>query len=149
TLIVYVSSYNRSSFRFSFFCKRYGKGLPIRASPFASRPQEPGKSTCHAGSGAGARWSVAPAGAFLTWRAPALWAAWTFVGWQDTRALPFPGAPDRVCDTVAEFEHAAARGRRSLVDVELQARPDADMLERLGEYAFMLRRERRHGPGEE
>jgi len=31
--------------------------------------------------------------------------------------------------------------------VEVQAKPDADMLERLGEYAFRLRRELRYGPG--
>jgi hypothetical protein len=86
--------------------------------------------------------------AFFTWRAPALWAAWKFVRWQDTRTLPFPGAPDRVCDTVAEFEQATTPRRRCLVDVEVQARPDPDMLERLGEYALILRRERRHGPAE-
>jgi hypothetical protein len=85
--------------------------------------------------------------AFLTWRAPALWAAWKFVRWQDTRSLPFPGAPDRVCDTVAEFEYATDPRRRCLVDAEVQAKPDTDMLERVGEYAFILRRERRHGPG--
>ena len=43
--------------------------------------------------------------AFFTWRAPSLWRTWKFVRWQDTRTLPFPGEPDRVCDTVAEFEH--------------------------------------------
>ena len=76
-----------------------------------------------------------------------MWAAWKFVRWQDTRTLPFPGAPDRVCDTVAEFEHTSDPRRRCLVDVEVQAAPDADMLERLGEFALTLRRERRHGPG--
>jgi hypothetical protein len=85
--------------------------------------------------------------AFFTWRAPALWLAWKFVRWQDTRTLPFPGEPDRVCDTVAELEHRTDRQRRCLVDVEVQAQPDADMLERLGEYALRLRRELRHAPG--
>ena len=86
--------------------------------------------------------------AFFTWWAPTLWAAWQFRRWVDTRTLPFPGAPDRVCDTVAEFEHATDPRRRCLVDVEVQAEPDADMLERLGDYAFILRRERRYGTGE-
>jgi hypothetical protein len=85
--------------------------------------------------------------AFFTWRAPALWAAWKFLRWQDTRNLPFPGERDRVCDTVAEFEQVTPPRRRCLVDVEVQAEPDGDMLERLGEYVFTLRRERRHGPG--
>jgi hypothetical protein len=74
-----------------------------------------------------------------------LWGAWKFARWQDTRTLPFPGEPDRVCDTVAEFEHRADPRRRCLVDVEVQAKPDADMLERLGEYVFRLRRELRFG----
>jgi hypothetical protein len=85
--------------------------------------------------------------AFFTWRAPQLWAAWKLVRWQDTRTLPFPGEPDRVCDTVAEFEHKTDPRCRCLVDVEVQAEPDADMLERLGEYTFRLRRELRYGPG--
>jgi hypothetical protein len=84
--------------------------------------------------------------AFFTWRAPALWVAWKLVRWQDTRTLPFPGEPDRVCDTVAEFQHRAEPQRRCLLDVEVQARPDADILERLGEYALRLRRELHYGP---
>lgn len=85
--------------------------------------------------------------AFFTWRAPPLWAAWKWVGWRDTRTVPFPGEPDRVCDTVAEFEQRTDPRRRCLLDVELQARPETDMLERLGEYALRLRRELRYGPG--
>lgn len=85
--------------------------------------------------------------AFFTWRAPPLCLAWKFVRWRDTRTLPFPGEPDRVCDTVAEFEHVLDPRRRCLVNVEVQAKPDADMLERLGEYAFRLRRELRYAPG--
>ena len=46
--------------------------------------------------------------AFFTWRAPPLWRAWKFLRWQDTRTLPFPGEPDRICDTAAEFEHEKA-----------------------------------------
>ena len=85
--------------------------------------------------------------AFFRWRAPRLWLAWRFIRWQDTRTLPFPGEPERICDTVAEFEDRTDPQRRCLVDVEVQAKPDADMLERLGEYAFRLRRELRHGTG--
>jgi hypothetical protein len=85
--------------------------------------------------------------AFFSWRAPALWTTWRFVGWQDTPTLPFPGEPDRMCDTVAAFAYPSDPHGRCLVDVEVQAEPDGDMLERLGEYAFSLRRERRHGRG--
>lgn len=85
--------------------------------------------------------------AFFNWRAPPLWAAWKWLRWLDTRTRPFPGEPDRVCDTLAEFEHRAEPQRRCLVDVEVQSEPDADMLERLGEYALRLRREVRYGPG--
>jgi hypothetical protein len=48
---------------------------------------------------------------------------------------------------VAEFEQKTNPGHRCLVDVEVQAKPDSDLLERLGEYALRLRRELRHGPG--
>ena len=34
-----------------------------------------------------------------------------------------------------------------LLDIEAQSYPDVDMLERQGEYAFRLRRERRYGRG--
>jgi hypothetical protein len=53
--------------------------------------------------------------AFFTWRAPSLWRTWKFVRWQDTRTLPFPGEPDRVCDTVAEFENPKDSKRLCLV----------------------------------
>jgi hypothetical protein len=87
-------------------------------------------------------------GAFFTWRASALGRRWTFGGWLDTRGIAFPGEPDRTCDTVAEFISRDDPQRRAVVDVEFEAEPDADMLERLGEYAFRLRRERRYGPGQ-
>jgi hypothetical protein len=58
--------------------------------------------------------------AFFTWRAPPLWLAWKFLRWQDTRTLPFTGEPDRVCDTVAEFEYQADPRQRCLVDVEVR-----------------------------
>ena len=86
--------------------------------------------------------------AFFAWRAPQLWSRWSFVDWLDTRGIAFPGEPDRVCDTVAEFVSRGDPQHRSVVNAEVQAEPDGDMLERLGEYAFRLRRERRYGPGQ-
>jgi hypothetical protein len=63
-------------------------------------------------------------------------------------SIAFPGEPDRVCDTVAEFAAPDGAGPRRLLDVECQSEPDPEMLERLGEYALRLRREVRHGPGQ-
>src|ERR1700683_424538 len=70
--------------------------------------------------------------------------AWEQNGWIDTSTLVFPGEPERICDTVAEFVHRTERNRRLLMDVEVQPRPDPDMLDRMGEYGFRLRRERRY-----
>jgi hypothetical protein len=73
--------------------------------------------------------------------------AWEWRGWIDTSTLVFPGEPERICDTVAEFVHRTDRNRRLLLDTEVQPRPDPDMLDRMGEYGFRLRRERRYGRG--
>lgn len=87
-----------------------------------------------------------PAG-FFAWRVPRFAARFEFLGWLDVSTIAFPGEPDRVCDTVAEFELRDG-GSRRLMDVECQTEPDGDMLERLGEYGLRLRREKRHGPGQ-
>jgi hypothetical protein len=52
----------------------------------------------------GAKYTIKdePAG-FFAWRLPRFFAAFAFAGWSDTTTLAFPGEPDRVCDTVAEF----------------------------------------------
>lgn len=85
--------------------------------------------------------------AFFRWVAPRLWENWRFQDWIDASSIAFPGEPDRVCDTVAEFVHRTHRRRRVLVEVEFQAQPHPDMLERLAEYAWRLRREFRLGRG--
>jgi hypothetical protein len=85
---------------------------------------------------------------FFAWRLPQFTAQFTFRGWLDVGAIAFPGEPDRVCDTVAEFEPRDGVGARRILDVECQSEPDPDMLERLGEYTLRLRREVRHGVGQ-
>jgi hypothetical protein len=82
--------------------------------------------------------------AFFGWIAPEWTNHWRFRDWIDTSSIVFPGEPDRVCDTVAEFTQ---RRRRVLVEVEFQSQPHSDMLERLAEYAWRLRRELRFGRG--
>jgi hypothetical protein len=86
--------------------------------------------------------------AFFAWQVPGLLAAWEFRAWHDTSRIAFPGEPDRICDTVAEFVHRADPDRRCLLDVEFQTEPDPDSMERCAEYAVRLRRELRHGPGQ-
>jgi hypothetical protein len=86
-----------------------------------------------------------PAG-LLRWLVPGLPVSLAFRGWLDTRTLPFPGEPDRVCDTVAELVDPADPSTRWALATEFQAEPDAQILDRLLEYLARLRRELRHGP---
>ena len=86
-----------------------------------------------------------PAG-FFRWLVVRFLARFTFLGWLDTSRIAFPGEPDRVCDTVAEFARADDTEERRILDVEFQTKPHPDMLERLGEYTYRLRRELRYGP---
>jgi hypothetical protein len=60
--------------------------------------------------------------------------AFTFREWLDTRDLPFPGEPDRICDTVAHLEDVAEHGVPWAVAVEFQIQPDADMFGRFLGY---------------
>jgi hypothetical protein len=83
--------------------------------------------------------------AFFTWRMRRFVEHFVFLRWLDTTTLAFPGGPGRICDTVAEFEPPADEEPRRLLDVEAQSQPHADMLERLGEYAYRLRRSLRYG----
>ena len=85
---------------------------------------------------------------FFAWRLPQFTAQFTFLGWLDVSTIAFPGEPNRVCDTAAEFVPRDGIGARRILDIECQSEPDPDMLERLGEYSFRLRREVRHGVGQ-
>jgi hypothetical protein len=84
---------------------------------------------------------------FSQWLLVGLAGRLTFRGWLDTRTLPFPGAPDRTSDTVADFEGVADPKLRWAVVVEFQTENEADMLDRLLEYLARLRRELRYGEG--
>jgi hypothetical protein len=83
---------------------------------------------------------------FLAWLLGLLKAVLVFRGWLDTRTLPFPGEPDRTCDTVAALQDPDRPDEPIALVVESQAEPDADMLERILEYLARFRREYRHGP---
>ncbi len=66
-----------------------------------------------------------------------------FVGWLDTRALPWPGQPDRTCDTVAHLRDPARGGLPWAVPVELQIDPDGEMFGRGLGYLSGLWRDQR------
>jgi hypothetical protein len=83
---------------------------------------------------------------FLRWLVPGLPPALEFLGWLDTRTLPFPGEPDRISDTVAELLGPAGPSARWALATEFQTEPDVEILDRLLEYLARLRRELRHGP---
>lgn len=75
---------------------------------------------------------------YLCWLLAALALSWRFSRWHDTRSVPSPGEPNRVCDTVAELTHAKRAARRAFFVVEFQARAHPQMLFRLLEYFARL-----------
>lgn len=83
---------------------------------------------------------------FLCWLLSGLEPGLTFRGWLDTRTLPFPGEPERTCDTVASLASGTGADALWALVIEFQAEPDPDMLDRLLEYLSRVRRELRHGP---
>jgi hypothetical protein len=83
---------------------------------------------------------------FLRWLLPGLDPDLAFARWLDTGTIPFPGEPDRRCDTVAELLHKSGLGPPWALVAEFQTRVDAEIFERLLEYLARVRRELRHGP---
>jgi hypothetical protein len=75
-----------------------------------------------------------------------LGSAFDFVQWLDTRRLPWPGQPERACDTVTHVRDLKRGGVPWAVVVEFQTEPDADMLGRLLEYLGKLRLDARPTP---
>lgn len=86
-----------------------------------------------------------PAG-FLRWLFPGLDPDLLFTRWSETQTIPFPGQPDRRCDTVAELTRSSGLAPSWMLILELQTEPDADIVERLLEYMARARRELRYGP---
>jgi hypothetical protein len=74
----------------------------------------------------------------LGWLLGALPAAVRFAGWLDTRSIPFPGEPDRVCDTVAHLVDTTGPERHWAVPIEFQLKPISRMFGRLLEYLARL-----------
>ena len=69
---------------------------------------------------------IDPPGFFRWLYGEAASAPLAFRRWCDTRTLPFPGEPDRTCDTVAEFEDTSGPDRSLIAVAEFQSRPAGD-----------------------
>ena len=65
---------------------------------------------------------------FLPWLLGGLDPDLVFRRWLDTQTIPFPGDPDRRCDTVAELVSASGTQPPWAVVNELQTQPDPDLL---------------------
>jgi hypothetical protein len=66
--------------------------------------------------------------------------------WIDTRRLPFPGQPDRTCDTVAHLERLDDNHRPWTIVVEFNIAPDALMFGRMLAYLGLLWMEEKPAP---
>jgi hypothetical protein len=80
---------------------------------------------------------------FLAWLLPGTEATLTFQGWLDTRSIPFPGDPDRICDTVAALRESTNDLVAWALPIEFQTRPAGQMFGRMLEYLGRLWLERR------
>jgi hypothetical protein len=76
--------------------------------------------------------------AFLSWLLAGLDPDLQFARWLDTQTIPFPGEPDRRCDTVAELVSASGTQPPWALVSEFQSRPDPDIGYRLLEYQGRL-----------
>jgi len=84
--------------------------------------------------------------AVLGWLLDSPPADFRFLGWLDTRSLPFPGETDRTGDLVARVERVDPPGEPWLIAVEVQVQPDPLMFGRLLEYLGRLWRAEKPSP---
>jgi hypothetical protein len=64
--------------------------------------------------------------------------AFSFEGWLNTRTVPFPGEPERTCDTVAHLRDLLRGGVPWAIPIEFQLAPDHLMFGRLLIYLGRL-----------
>lgn len=76
--------------------------------------------------------------AMLTWLLGLASGLFTFLRWIDARRLPFPGQPDRICDTVAHLERLDDNHRPWAVVVEFNILPESMMFGRMLAYLGLL-----------
>src|SRR4029079_6159957 len=63
--------------------------------------------------------------------------------WLDTRTLPFPGEPERTCDTVAALVDKTDPDAFLALPIEVETTPGNDLFGRLLEYLARVWRELR------
>ena len=85
------------------------------------------------------------AAGYVSWLLSEPLAALRYQGWLDTRTLPFPGDPERICDTVAHLRDADPDAQWAL-PIEFSLAPDSEMFGRLLVYLGQLWLERRPTP---
>jgi hypothetical protein len=78
---------------------------------------------------------------FFQWLILGLEGVLTFQDWVDTRTVPFPGEPDRTCDTVGGLVPVSGESPWWAIVVEFAARSEVGMLDRLLEYLVRLWRQ--------
>src|SRR5471030_1105492 len=76
--------------------------------------------------------------AMLAWLLGLGSSVFAFVRWIDARRLPFPGNPDRTCDTVAHVERLDDNHVPWAVVVEFNIEPDSLMFGRMTAYLSLL-----------
>jgi hypothetical protein len=77
---------------------------------------------------------------FLHWLLPMVSARYRFHRWLNTRNTPFPGEPERVCDTVAAWTHSQGAAPPLATVIEFLTEPSTRFLEHLADYTFEVRR---------
>src|SRR5262245_52579254 len=83
---------------------------------------------------------------FLLWLLSGLDPDLRFARWLETQLVPFPGEPERRCDTVAELVSASGTQPPWACVVEPQGYAEALFLVRVLEYELRCHQELRHGP---
>jgi hypothetical protein len=78
---------------------------------------------------------------FLAWLLPGVVARYSFHRWLPTRNTPFPGEPERICDTVAAWTHQEATAPPLATVIEFLTEASTGFLEHLAEYSFDIRRD--------
>jgi len=70
--------------------------------------------------------------------------AWRYRTWLDTQAVPFPGEPDRRCDTVAGFDRSAGDQPPLAAIIEFMSRTRTVTLRRLAQYGLQVQQDCPH-----
>jgi hypothetical protein len=78
---------------------------------------------------------------FRDWLLPRVTARYHFHRWLNTRNTPFPGEPERICDTVAAWTHQEGTAPPLATVIEFLSQPSAPFLEHLAAYTYQVRRD--------